>query len=79
MTETEEFLKHYWPMNECCSIALKSRTFFLYHKEYLRKTENGVFVDAEFVKKIVERDLINAREERNRLSRKIKITNKIKF
>jgi hypothetical protein len=66
-------------MNECCSIALKSRTFFLYHKECLRKTENGVFVDAEFVKKIVERDLINAREEKNRLSRKIKITNKIKF
>ena len=79
MTETEEFLKHYWPMNECCSIALKSRTFFLYHKEFLMKTETGVYIDAEFVKEIVERDLINAREEKNRLSRKIKITNKIKF
>jgi len=79
MTETADFFKKFWTMNECCSIALKSRTFFLYHKEYLRKTENGVFVDAEFVKKIVERDLINAREEKNRLSRKIKITNKIKL
>ena len=53
MTETADFFKKFWTMNECCSIALKSRTFFLYHKEYLRKTENGVFVDAEFVKKIV--------------------------
>ena len=79
MTETEDFFKKFWTMNECCSIALKSRTFFLYHKEYLRKTENGVFVDAEFVKKIVERDLINAREERTRLKSKIRVINKIKF
>ena len=79
MTETADFYKKFWTMNECCSIALKSRTFFLYHKEYLRKTENGVFVDAEFVKKIVERDLINAREERTRLKSKIRVINKIKF
>jgi hypothetical protein len=79
MTETADFFKKFWTMNECCSIALKSRTFFLYHKEYLRKTENGVFVDAEFVKKIVERDLINAREERTRLKSKIRVINKIKF
>ena len=79
MTETADFFKKFWTINECCSIALKSRTFFLYHKEYLRKTENGVFVDAEFVKKIVERDLINAREERTRLKSKIRVINKIKF
>ena len=79
MTETADFFKKFWTMNECCSIALKSRTFFLYHKEYLRKTENGVFVDAEFVKKIVERDLINAREERTRLNSKIRVLNKTKF
>ena len=79
MTETADFFKKFWTMNECCSIALKSRTFFLYHKEYLRKTEKGVFVDAEFVKKIVERDLINAREERTRLKSKIRVINKIKF
>ena len=79
MTETADFFKKFWTMNECCSIAMKSRTFFLYHKEYLRKTENGVFVDAEFVKKIVERDLINAREERTRLKSKIRVINKIKF
>ena len=79
MTETADFFKKFWTMNECCSIALKSRTFFLYHKEYLRKTENGVFVDAEFVKKIVERDLINAREGRTRLKSKIRVINKIKF
>ena len=78
MTETEEFLKHYWPMNECGSIALKSRTFFL-HTYRAWETETGVYIDAEFVKKIVERDLINAREERTRLKSKIRVINKIKF
>ena len=79
MTETADFFKKFWTMNECCSIALKSRTFFLYHKEFLQKTETGVYIDAEFVKKIVERDLINAREERTRLKSKIRVINKIKF